>query len=169
MATTERIPASPVDARSYRQVLGNFVSGVAIITGTSDSGPVGLAVNSFASVSLEPPLISFCPASSSSSWPRIRAAGRFCVNILSSEQEVICRRFAQSGPDKFAGLAWRAAPSGAPILDRVLAWIDCSVECEQPAGDHTVVLGRVHALGSSDGGSPLAFHRGGYGRFLSAV
>ena len=161
---------APLTGSTYRRVLGNFVSGVAIITADSDTGPLGMAVNSFTSVSLDPPLVAFCPAASSSTWPRIRAGGLFCVNLLSHDQEQVCRRFAMSGTDKFAGLAWTPAPSGAPILDRTPAWIDCSIECEYAAGDHTVVLGRVRALDACTAeGNPLVFYRGRYGRFFVAA
>jgi flavin reductase (DIM6/NTAB) family NADH-FMN oxidoreductase RutF len=158
-----------VDQQSYRRILGHFLSGVAIVTGMSDSDPVGLAVNSFTAVSLDPPLVAFFPATKSTSWPRIRPGGRFCVNILGHDQEDVCRRFAMSGADKFAGLSWTAAPSGSPLLDGCLAWIDCSLDSEHPAGDHTLALGRVLALGTQGNVEhPLAFYRGVYGRFHSA-
>ncbi|HEV7467399.1 MAG TPA: flavin reductase family protein [Candidatus Dormibacteraeota bacterium] len=158
--------AGGIDQEAYRRILGHFLSGVAIVTGMGDSGPAGLAVNSFTAVSLEPPLVAFFPAAQSTSWPRIRSAGRFCVNILGHEQEDVCRRFAMSGVDKFAGLGWSAAPSGAPLLDGCLAWIDCTLDSEHPAGDHTVVLGRVIAFEARDDAEhPLAFYRGGYGGF----
>src|SRR3546814_9749215 len=95
-----------------------------------------MAVGSFASVSLEPPLVAFFAGRSSSTWPRIEAAGSFCVNILAEDQEGICRRFASKEDDKFAGIAWHQAGSGSPLLGGVLAWIDCDIDSVVDAGDH---------------------------------
>jgi len=158
-----------VDPQSYRRILGHFLSGVAIVTGMGEEGPAGLAVNSFTAVSLDPPLVAFFPAIRSTSWPRIRAAGRFCVNILGHDQEDVCRRFAMTGADKFAGLRWSPSPNGSPLIEGSLAWIDCSLESEHPAGDHTLALGRILALDAvADADHPLAFYRGAYGGFHAA-
>ena len=153
------------DTAKFRQVLGHFTTGVTVVTATSPSGPVGLAVGSFASVSLDPALVAFFPDRGSSSWPHIEAAGSFCVNILAEDQEVVCRRFATKGDDKFVGLGWRPAASGAPLLDGVLAWIDCDIDSVTDAGDHFCVMGRVRDLAVAHDGAPLLFFRGGYGRF----
>jgi flavin reductase (DIM6/NTAB) family NADH-FMN oxidoreductase RutF len=158
------LPA-PFDSATFRQVLGHFPTGVTVVTAATANGPVGLAVGSFASVSLEPPLVAFFPDRSSSSWPHIQTAGSFCVNILAEDQEVVCRRFASKGDDKFAGLGWKPAGSGAPLLDGVLAWIDCDIDSVADAGDHFCVMGRVRDLGVGQDGGPLLFFRGGYGRF----
>jgi len=128
---------------------------------------VGLAVGSFASVSLDPPLVLFCAANSSSTWPKIREAGHFCVNILSEDQEDICRAFAGKSDDKFAGIGWKHSALGAPLLDRVLAWIDCEIADVVTEGDHDVVVGRVTGLDVNHEGGPLLFYRGGYGRFTA--
>jgi flavin reductase (DIM6/NTAB) family NADH-FMN oxidoreductase RutF len=157
-------PAS-FDSAKFRQVLGHFPTGVTVITAASATGPVGLAVGSFASVSLDPPLVAFFPDKTSSSWPKIEAAGSFCVNILAEDQEGVCRRFASKSDDKFAGLGWKPAGSGAPLLDGVLAWIDCGIESVLEMGDHYCVTGRVRALEVGGEGGPLLFFRGGYGRF----
>ncbi|MBL7524139.1 flavin reductase [Frankia sp. CNm7] len=155
-----------IDPGRFRRVLGNFPTGVAVITGLDQAGaPVGLAVGSFSSASLDPPLVAFFPDRSSSSWPRIAETGRFCVNILGYDQESVCRTFAVRGGDKFAELSWRSAPSGAPLLDGVVAWIDCDLEAVHPAGDHDLVLGRVRALDAGRSALPLVFFQGGYGRF----
>lgn len=155
-----------IDSGFFRRVLGNFPTGVAVITGVeADGSPVGLAIGSFASASLDPPLVAFFPDRSSSSWPRIAATKRFCVNILGFDQEAVCRTFAVRGGEKFAELSWRSAPSGSPILDGVVAWIDCDLEATHPAGDHDLVLGRVRALDVGRSALPLVFFQGGYGRF----
>jgi len=152
-----------VDPARFRQVLGHFPSGVTVVTALTVRGPVGLSVGSFTSVSLDPPLVGFLPALSSSSWPLIRDTGSFCVNVLAEDQEDMARLFATRGADRFTGRGWRAAPhSGAPILDGVLAWVDCDVEGVSEAGDHHFVLGRVRRLGVTGEGRPLVFFRGGY-------
>jgi flavin reductase (DIM6/NTAB) family NADH-FMN oxidoreductase RutF len=155
----------PFDEARFRQVLGHFTTGVTVVTAAAADGPVGLAVGSFASVSLDPPLVGFFPDKSSSSWPKIEPTGHFCVNVLAEAQEDVCRRFAGKGDDKFRGLGWRPASSGAPVLDGILAWIDCDIAGVTDAGDHYFVLGRVRDLAVAHDGAPLLFFRGGYGRF----
>jgi flavin reductase (DIM6/NTAB) family NADH-FMN oxidoreductase RutF len=157
----------PFDSARYRQVLGHFTTGVTVVTASAEDGPVGLAVGSFSSVSLDPPLVGFFPDKGSSSWPKIEAAGSFCVNVLGEAQEDVCRRFAMKGDDKFAGLGWKPAGSGSPLIDDVLAWIDCDIHSVTEAGDHFLVLGAVRDLGVAEEGAPLLFFRGGYGRFHS--
>ncbi|WP_433359880.1 flavin reductase [Streptosporangium sp. CA-115845] len=155
-----------IDPRRFRQVLGNYPTGVTVITAIdSDGRPVGMAVGTFTSVSLDPPLVAFLPDKSSSSFPRIRTASSFCVNVLAADQEEVCRAFATRGDDKFAGVAWSPAPSGAPLLRGVTAWIDCDFESITDAGDHHLVMGRVRDLDATDAGLPLVFFQGGYGRF----
>lgn len=161
-------PSNPAfDAARFRQVVGHFCTGVAVITGVHDETPVGLTVQSFTSLSLEPPLVSFSVGRESSTWPRLKAAQTFAVNILAEDQEALCRTFATSGADKFAGVGWRPGASGAPILDDVLGWIECSIEAEHEAGDHVIVIGRVSDLDVGTEGKPLLFYRGGFGRFES--
>ena len=157
--------SSSFDAAKFRQVLGHFPTGVTVVTAANDGVPVGLAVGSFASVSLDPPLVAFFPDKASSSWPKIETAGSFCVNILAEDQEDVCRRFASKGDDKFLGLGWKPTASGAPLLDDVLAWIDCGIDSVVEAGDHFCVTGRVRDLAVIHDGGPLVFFRGGYGRF----
>jgi 3-hydroxy-9,10-secoandrosta-1,3,5(10)-triene-9,17-dione monooxygenase reductase component len=154
-----------IDQARFRQVLGHFATGVTVVAAVSDGQPVGLSVNSFASVSLDPPLVAFCAAKRSTTWPRIRASGRFCVNVLAENQEDVSRIFAARSADKFRGVGWRPAPSGAPVLHGVLAWIDCTVEAEHDGGDHVLVIGRVQELDVLEEHGPLIFYRGGYGRF----
>jgi flavin reductase (DIM6/NTAB) family NADH-FMN oxidoreductase RutF/DNA-binding IclR family transcriptional regulator len=156
------------DGVKFRQVLGHFPTGVAVVTGIDGDGkPAGMAVGSFTSVSLDPPLVAFMPDKSSSSWPKLRESGAFCVNILGAEQESVCRAFAMKGGDKFAELAWRPASSGSPILDGALAWIDCDIDVVHEAGDHYIVIGLVRELDIGTPALPLVFFQGGYGRFSS--
>lgn len=150
------------DVARFRQVLGHYPTGVTVVTGMAGREPVGLAVGSFFSVSLIPPLVGFCVARRSTSWPRLRKSGHFCANILAADQEAACRVFASSGADKFRGLGWKQAESGSPILNDVLAWIDCRIESASDAGDHEVVIGRVEALDVAREVHPLVFFRSGY-------
>ena len=158
---------STFDGAKFRQVLGHFPTGVTVITAKTDDGPAGLAVGSFFSVSLDPPLVGFCPGKSSSSWPRIEATGHFCVNILAEDQEDVARVFAGKGEDKFQSVGWKPAATGSPVIRDVLAWIDCALEDVHDAGDHYIVTGRVRELKVEREGHPLVFFRGGYGSFAS--
>ncbi|GAA4614847.1 3-hydroxy-9,10-secoandrosta-1,3,5(10)-triene-9,17-dione monooxygenase reductase subunit [Saccharopolyspora hordei] len=151
-----------VDQAAFRRVLGHFGTGVVVITGSDGAQPVGFACQSFAALSLDPPLVLFCPARTSRSWPVLERSGWFCVNVLSESQQSVSTVFGRSAPDKFAGVRWRPAPSGAPVLDGVLAWIDCSVAAVHGAGDHYIVVGRVETLGETTGERPLLFYRGAY-------
>lgn len=153
------------DAAKFRQVLGHFPTGVTVITAVHEGGPVGLAVGSFASLSLEPPQVLFCAGDQSSTWPKIRDAGRFCVNVLHEDQEDVSRVFAGRSADKFEGLGWRPSGNGAPLLAGVLAHIDCDVADVVPSGDHDICIGAVTDLEVVREGGPLLFFRGGYGRF----
>lgn len=158
--------ARATDKQWFRQVLGQYPTGVCVVTATPPNGPpAGMVVGSFTSVSLDPPLVAFFPDKSSSSWPRIAQAGRFCVNILGEDQESVCRRFASRAADKFEGQQHRPAGSGSPIIQDVVAWIDCDIQSVQEAGDHYVVLGRVRDLQIDSPRLPLLFFQGGYGAF----
>ncbi|MEU6309991.1 flavin reductase family protein [Streptomyces sp. NPDC047014] len=164
----ERAPVGPAE---FRAVLGNFASGVTVITappGPGEEAPAGFACQSFASLSLDPPLVTFMVARTSTTWPRIARAGVFCVNILGAEQGALCRSFAVSGADKFAGVAHAPAPvTGSPRLDSVPAWIDCRIHAVHTGGDHLIVVGRVVAMGAAGEGSPLLFHKGRFGRLTT--
>ncbi len=153
------------DAAKFRQVLGHFPTGVTVITSVDDGGPIGFAVGSFASVSLDPPLVLFCAGQQSSTWPKIRATGTFCVNVLAADQEAVCRVFAGKSDDKFGEVGWGRSGNGCPRLDGALAHIDCTIEQVVASGDHDVVIGRVTDLEVDREGGPLVFFRGGYGRF----
>jgi 3-hydroxy-9,10-secoandrosta-1,3,5(10)-triene-9,17-dione monooxygenase reductase component len=149
----------PESAR-FRQVLGHFCTGVTVIATVDEGGPAGFACQSFAAVSLDPPLVLFCPSRSSATWPRIAAAGHFCASVLADEQRELARIFGASGAGKFAGVRWSPSRSGAPVLDGALTWAGCTVETVHEAGDHYVVLGRVTELGECRAGPPLLFYRG---------
>ncbi|NBE56304.1 flavin reductase family protein [Streptomyces boluensis] len=160
----ERLPPDPGE---FRRVLGHFASGVTVITATDADGPAGFACQSFASLSLDPPLIAFMVARTSTTWPRIARAGAFCVNVLGADQGELCRGFAVSGADKFAGVTHEPAPvSGAPRLTGVPAWLDCTIHAVHTGGDHLIVVGRVNALDAvAEDGAPLLFHQGRFGNF----
>jgi len=155
----------PPDAASYRTVLGHFATGVVIVTAIDGDEPVGMAANSFTSVSLEPPLVLFCAAKSSSTWPRIQTSGKWAANFLDEAGEEVCRLFAQKGADRFARVAYTPGRTGSPILEDALAFVDCETIAQHDAGDHVIVVGRVIELGYQPEGKPLLFYRGGYGRY----
>ena len=155
-----------LEAAEFRRVLGHFVTGVTVLTTRDASGdPVGLTANAFASLSLDPPLVLACIDRSSHTHDLIAAAGFFAVNVLAEGQERISRRFAADEPQpRFEGIAWRDEVTGAPVLDDVLAWVDCRVHHTCDGGDHTIYVGEVLAADAREG-VPLLFYRGGYGRF----
>jgi 3-hydroxy-9,10-secoandrosta-1,3,5(10)-triene-9,17-dione monooxygenase reductase component len=162
MTITTDSPAITSDR--LRHVLGHFATGVTIVTAFGDQGPVGMAVNSFTSVSLDPPLILLCPAHTSSTWPAIRAAGRFCVNVMGSEHADFTRRFCQKGVDRFADVGWSDGPTG-PALESAVARIECEIRDEHDAGDHTIVVADVLGVDVAEQADPLVFFRGAYGTF----
>jgi 3-hydroxy-9,10-secoandrosta-1,3,5(10)-triene-9,17-dione monooxygenase reductase component len=156
-------PVDVVDPRLMRDVLGSFASGVTVVTAATDVGPVGFTCQSFSSLSLDPPLVVFAPARSSNTWPRLRGLGRFCINVLAEDQTAVSATFAARTADRFAGVPWRPSRQGQPVLDGVVAWIDCTLWAEYDGGDHTLVAARVLDLGADPVRRPLLFHRGSYG------
>lgn len=158
--TSETRPGLVED--DFRTVLGHLPTGVTVITGIAGSAPLGLTVGTFGSLSLEPPLVLFCPARASSTWPLLEPTGRFCANVLAADQGDLGDRFSRRGGAKFAGLAWDPAPSGCPVLDRAIAWVDCTIENVVDGGDHVIVVGRVEDLGVARADHPLLFLRGEY-------
>ncbi len=157
-AAGSRVP----DHGHFRRIMGHLPTGVAVVTALHDGLPAGLTVGSFTSVSLDPPLVSFTVDRIARSWPSIEAAGAFCVNVLAHDQVELCRLFSGRETAKFRGLAWRAAGSGSPVLEGVVAWIDCDSERVLEAGDHHLVIGRVRELDVARSVPPLLFYRGGY-------
>ena len=150
------------DTRAFRDALGRFATGVALVTAAPEDEPTGLIVNSLTSVSVEPPLILFCPSRSSVTWPRMRRAGRFGVNVLGRGLEAFVARAAAPGSDRFAGVAWTPGRGGAPLLTHALASLECEIVGEHPGGDHWIVIGRVDAVHLASTGEPLIFFQGGF-------
>lgn len=149
--------------QEMRAAMGAFATGVTVITGMDESGPAGFACQSFASVSLEPPLVLFCADHRGRTWPRIRAAGRFCVNVLAEDQTDLCTRFGSSTGEKFQGLRWEPSRWGTPVLPGVLMRAHAEVVQVHVAGDHDVVIGRVLELERPREGRPLIFFQGRFG------
>jgi flavin reductase (DIM6/NTAB) family NADH-FMN oxidoreductase RutF len=151
-------------ALDLRRTFGAYPTGVAAIAGVVDGRPVGLAASSFVPVSLDPPLVSVCVAHTSSTWPQLRRARGIGISVLGDGQDLICRQLAAKQGDRFAGLCWHETPSGGVLLDDAVAWFDCTVETTLPAGDHDIVLFRIHDLDAVDGAAPLVFHASSYRR-----
>ena len=152
-----------LDSREFRRILGHYPTGVCVVTALSGAEPVGMVVGSFTSVSLDPPLVAFLPDRRSKTWAKIEAAGHFCVNILADRQQDICRTLTSRAENKFAGIPYRIAQPGLPIIQGVVAWIDCQLHAVHEAGDHFIAIGLVRALDVERPDPPLVFVRGAYG------
>ncbi|WP_207619753.1 flavin reductase family protein [Nocardioides sp. IC4_145] len=162
-----------LDPRRLREAFGIFPTGVVAVAAEVDGEPVGLAASSFTSVSLDPPLVSFSVANTSKTWPTLRRATHLGVTILASHQGTVCRQLAGPVQQRFDGIGLRTTEDGAVLLDEGLARFDCSIHDEVVAGDHTLVLLRLHAVESADLGGdtslPLVFHRSGFGRLEASA
>jgi 3-hydroxy-9,10-secoandrosta-1,3,5(10)-triene-9,17-dione monooxygenase reductase component len=156
-------PAPAPDPRSFRDALGKLATGVAFVTAAPDAEPAGLIVNSLTSVSLDPPLVSFSPSRNSLTWSRMRRSGRFGVSVLGRQHEQFAIRATPAGADRFAGLDWEFGHGGAPLLTDALASFECEIVAEHPAGDHSIVVGRVDNLSISPSENPLLFFAGDFG------
>ena len=154
--------AAQAAARQYRDVLGQYASGVTVITTIQGGRPVGMTCQSFTSVSLDPPLVAFLPQKTSRAFTAIRQTRRFCVNILAADQADLSNSFASRAEDKFEGIDWKPTSSGLPLLDGIVGWVDCTVQDVHEAGDHYLVIGKVEELGQGDEDKPLLFHQGRY-------
>ena len=155
---------SSIDVARFKEVLGHFVTGVAVVTASTPDGPVGFTCQTFGSLSLEPTLISFSAFSASHSWPMARSVGVVGINILSSEQESVARVFGKPGSEKFSGVEWTPGPGGAPLIEGALAHLEGRVQFVTTQGDHDiVVVAAEHAV--SHQGEPLVFYRGGFTEF----
>jgi 3-hydroxy-9,10-secoandrosta-1,3,5(10)-triene-9,17-dione monooxygenase reductase component len=166
---------SDLAPRRLRDIFGTFATGLTVITGTTEEGPAGFTCQSFASLSLEPALVTFSPARSSRTWPLLRQAGSFVINVLPAEHQHLAAQFAKSGTDKFAGVGYQASPLGCPVLDDALAWFDCELHAEYDGGDHTIAVAAVRHLWARQDAEPLLFFKGRYagiapaGRLLEAA
>src|SRR6476646_583428 len=150
------------DARTFRDTLGRFATGVAFVTATLAGEPAGLIVNSLSSVSLDPPLVSFCPSRSSLTWSRMRRTGRFGVSVLGWVHEPFASRATPAGADRFADLDWTLGPGGVPLLTDALATLECETVAEYPAGDHWIVVGQVEDARLAPVDEPLVFFAGAF-------
>ncbi len=155
-----------IDPALFRQVLGHFPTGVTVVTAAGADGPVGVAIGSFASISLDPPLVGFFLGTGSGSWAPMHEAGHFCVNVLCADQQELCGVMASKAEDKFDGVSWEAAAdTGAPILPGVHAAIDCAIAQVVELGDHNLIVGRVLSLEPRRDAPPMVFYKGQYGSF----
>lgn len=158
-------PLNALDPAEFRRALGHYPTGVCIVTARVDDEPIGLTIGSFTSVSLDPPLVGFLPARTSQTWPLIARAGAFCVNILADDQGDLPGRFAKRDSDRFRDIAHTRSTLDLPVIDGVVAWIDCTLHSAQDAGDHLFVLGNVLTLNVVRDRPPLLFCRGAFGGF----
>lgn len=159
-----------IDPAKFRNVLGSYPTGVCVITALDEDGnPAGMVVGTFTSVSLDPPLVGFLPDKSSSSWPKIAKAGHFCVNVLASDQQDVCRQMAAKGPDKFAGVDFTVSSNSLPVIGNAIACIECKLHSVVDAGDHWFVMGEVLDLEATRDDDPMLFHGGRYGGFAEIV
>lgn len=164
---SERPPAT--DPAHFRKVLGRFPTGVTVVTAMDGAQPTGLAIGSFTSVSLDPPLVAFLPTKTSGSYAAIEKAQAFCVNVMAEDQKALTGVFASKAEDKFAGVDWEPGPvTGSPKLGGVLAWMDCKVHAIYDGGDHWIVVGAVQEMDAEDrDAGPLLFYTGAYGTFTA--
>jgi flavin reductase (DIM6/NTAB) family NADH-FMN oxidoreductase RutF len=160
------VSSPTVDTLRYREVIGHFATGVAVVTCYGDDGPTGLTTNAITSVSLEPPLLLVCFDNGSRTLPAVRDRGRFAVNVLRVGQEDLARVFASKrvAREKFEAVT-HAEAHGVPVLDGALAWLACDLTALHPAGDHTIGIGEITHMGADPDGKPLIWFRGAYGTF----
>jgi flavin reductase (DIM6/NTAB) family NADH-FMN oxidoreductase RutF len=151
-----------LDPAEFRQLLGRFTTGVTVITMyLPDGRPAGMTANSLASVSLKPPLVSVCIDHTAELYASLLAASGFVINVLEASQESLSRRFAAKHLDRFDGVGFHASPGGHPVLDGVLAWMECTPHATFPGGDHTILVARILS-GATTEGAPLVYFRGSY-------
>lgn len=159
----ERFIPGPETGRELRDALGRFATGVTVVTAQGAQGPVGITANSFASVSLDPALVLWCPAKSSSRFPVFTEAEHFALHVLGSDQRDLAAHFVRHGMD-FDGIEWTSGPGGAPLLGHFLARFACRRVAAHDAGDHVIVVGEVIEAAAREG-APLVFSQGFYGSF----
>lgn len=163
-AMTEILDPAAEDGRAFRAALGRYATGVTVVTATTPEGPLAMTANSFTSLSLDPPLVLWCPATGSSRYAGFAGAAHYAIHVVAADQIDLCRRFAREGRD-FAGLDLEETPEGAPALPGCLARFDCAAEAAYPGGDHAILVGRVLRAVTRPG-DPLLFWGGRYGDFL---
>lgn len=162
--TQEFITGDAIDPRAFRDTLGHYASGITVIGGFDGTEAIGFTCQSFYSVSMDPPLISFSVMVNSSTYPRIRETGKFSVNVLSHSQHEVSNQFARKGTDKWAGIEWSPTRNQNPIIADTLMWLDCDLYAEYEAGDHYIVVGRVNEMSPATwhDGHPLLYFKGQY-------
>ena len=158
-----QITPGPDTQRAFRDALGRFATGVTLVTCDSDIGPLGITANSFASLSLDPPLVLWSPARSSRRFDAFTRARHFAIHILRDDQIDLARAFTHHG-QAWEGIDWRRSPEGVPLIDGTLARFDCRLHAIHDGGDHAIVVGEVAAAVIGQG-TPLVFAGGGYGGF----
>jgi flavin reductase (DIM6/NTAB) family NADH-FMN oxidoreductase RutF len=156
------------DSRAFRDALGHFATGVAIITAPGEGGGLGLTVNSFASVSLAPPLILWSLDKGSDRFGPLMAVTHFAVNMLGGEARDLAQRLSRKGQSGLAGEAVRLSARGVPLLGCAIAHFECSVEARHEGGDHVIFVGRVLDFDHKSHSDPLIYYRGRY-RALSEL
>lgn len=156
-----------LDATVLRRTFGCFPSGVTAVCGITPDGPVGMAVSSFFSVSLDPPMASVCVADGSRTWARLRTLERLGVSVLNEEQHVACRQLSAVDGDRFAGVRWFGTPDGAVLIRDAAASLECALEGELRAGDHRIALLRIHGVQWAPEVAPLVFHGSRFRRLAS--
>jgi 3-hydroxy-9,10-secoandrosta-1,3,5(10)-triene-9,17-dione monooxygenase reductase component len=164
------LATTAIEPLRLREALGHYASGITVITSRIDGEPIGFTCQSFYSVSMNPPLVSFSVMSSSASYPKIRQAGRFAVNILTGEQVNISNQFARKGADKWHGVEWQQSSLGNPLIAGSLHWLDCEIHAEHAAGDHLIVIGEVKALNLQEPAAtqPLLYFKGQYRKLATS-
>ena len=154
---------SQTDSRALRNALGRFATGIAIVTAIDPDGhPIGLTINSFSAVSLEPALVLWCLDNHSHNLEAFRRASHHAINILAVDQQDLSNRFATWPTDRFVGLPWQAGAGGAPVFPNCCATFEVANETQYPAGDHTIFIGRVERFSETADLAPLLFHAGQY-------
>lgn len=162
MTTNHIVAESTFDAQLFRRSLGNYASGVTVITAKNKGDLIGFTCQSFFSLSVEPPLVAFSVMETSTSYPKLRASSSFAINILAEDQQDLSNQFARSGTDKWAGVKWSLSQLGAPVLDGSVLTLDCTLYREYEGGDHTLVVAHVEDIKVNGTVDPLLFFRGQY-------
>ena len=165
MSTEVVLNTTEFDSWTYREVMGNYPTGVVVASAMINGAPLGMVVGTFNSVSLEPPLVSFMPMRTSSTYAKLRRAERVCVSVLAHDQMDVCRTLATKDPEKFEKVSWKLSPMGAPMIDGALAYVEGQIAEEVEAGDHYITIISVDALETHRSSTPLLFFQGGYGGF----